>query len=108
MQIAKRKGKVYWSDIEKDMYFLNFKYERAEGFNINSSENKAKYKDMTMKDYLRYLWNSPRRGQSPYKIFEKVLEPREVDENGDIVYYYNQNVTFEELKAVENINLMEM
>ena len=99
LQIAKNVGEVHWSDIEKDMYFLDFQYNSAEGFNTNSSENRAKFKDMTMKDYLHYLWNNPKMGQSPYKIFEKVLIPDGIDENGDIIYKYNKEVTFEEQKG---------
>lgn len=95
LQIAKKTGQVKWSDIERDMYFLDFPYVRAEGFNVNSSENRAKFDGLTMKDYLRYLWNTPKRGQGPYKIFEKVLEPDGLDENGDIIYKYNSDVTFE-------------
>lgn len=104
LQIAKRKGEVHWSDIEGDMYFLEFPFIRAQGFNINSSENKSKYEGMTMKDYLRYLWNAPRRGQSPYKIFERVLTPDGIDENNDIVYKYNENVTFEPCRGCETVN----
>lgn len=95
LQIAKKTGSVRWSDIEKDMYFLEFPYGRAQGFNCNSSENRAKFDCMSMKDYLRYLWNTPKRGQSPYKIFERVLVPDGYDENGDIIYRYNNDVTFE-------------
>lgn len=96
LQLAKKKGRVTWKDIESDMYFLDkFEVSRAEGFNINSSEKKGKFRGMTMKDYLRYLWNIPKQGQSPYKIFEGVLVPDGVDESGDIIYKYNEKVTFE-------------
>lgn len=95
LQIAKRTGKVQWRDIEKDMYFLDFKVERAEGFNLSSSENRAHYAGMTMKDYLRYLWNAPKRGQSPYKLFERVLKPDGYDEDGNIIYMYNEGVTYQ-------------
>ena len=95
LQIAKKTGKVQWRDIEKDMYFLEFPMVRAEGFNLNTSENRAHYSGMTMKDYLRYLWNAPKRGQSPYKLFEKVLCPNGYDDDGNIIYYYNQSVTFQ-------------
>lgn len=95
LQIAKKNGSVRWSDIEKDMYFLDtFEYKKADGFNCNSSANRAKYQSMTMKDYLHYLWNNPRMGQSPYKIFEKVLVPNGFDDNNDIIYEYNTDVTF--------------
>lgn len=95
LQIAKRTGKVQWRDIEKDMYFLDFKVERADGFNLSSSENRAHYAGMTMKDYLRYLWNAPKRGQSPYKLFERVLKPDGYDEDGNIIYVYNEGVTYQ-------------
>lgn len=108
LQIAKKTGEVRWSDIEKDMYFLNFPVVKAEGFNITSSERYAKYQGMTMKDYLHYLWNSPKMGQSPYKIFEKALIPNGYDENKDIIYKYNQQVTFvkqEEEKEVDKLKV---
>ena len=98
LQIAKKTGEVRWSDIEGDMYFLEFPYVRAQGFNTNSAENRDRFMGMTMKEYLRYIWNNPKRGQSPYKLFERVLLPDGYDENGDVIYKYNQNVTFEECK----------
>lgn len=94
LQLAKKHGKVQWKDIEPDMYFLDFLWNKAIGFNTNSSENRAKFKNMTMKGYLHWLWNNPKMGQSPYKIFEKVLIPDGYDENGDIIYKYNNEVTF--------------
>ena len=63
---------------------------------------------MTMKDYLHYLWNSPKMGQSPYKIFEKVLIPDGFDEDHNIIYKYNKEVTFvenEELPEVDNLKV---
>lgn len=100
LQIAKKCGTVRWADIEKDMYFLDFQYNDAIGFNINSSENKAKFMGMTMKDYLHYLWNNPKMGQSPYKIFEKVLIPDGYDEDKNIIYKYNGDVTFEKMRGI--------
>lgn len=107
LQIAKKCGEVKWSDIERDMYYLNFQYNSAEGFNTNSSEVRAKFSDMTMKDYLHYLWNNPRMGQSPYKIFERVLVPSGYDENGDIIYKYNNDVTFMNSQGIDRIEIEE-
>lgn len=101
LQIAKKTGQVKWSDIEGDMYFLDMGYSKAQGFNCNSTENRAKFNGMTMKDYLRYLWNNPKRGQSPYKAFERVLRPDGTDENGDIIYKYDQSVTFEQMQGID-------
>lgn len=95
LQLAKRKGKVYWSDIEKDMYFLkNFLWKKAEGFNTNTSEKIAKFHNATMYDYLRYLWNDPTAGQSPYTMFEGVMKPDGLDDNGDVIYVYDDTKTF--------------
>lgn len=107
LQIAKKCGEVRWSDIEKDMYFLDFQWNSAEGFNTNSSEARAKYRDMTMKGYLHYLWNNPKMGQSPYKIFERVLVPDGYDENNDIIYKYNQQVTFEKPRGLKREEVLE-
>lgn len=107
LQIAKRTGEVRWSDIEGDMYFLNFPMVKAQGFNLTNSENRAKYSGMTMKEYLRYLWNNPKRGQSPYHLFERVMKPAGLDENGDIIYKYNQDVTFEPCQHKKREEVLE-
>lgn len=77
------------------MYFLETPYVGAEGLNTVSCENRAHFAAMTIKDYLRYLWNNPKRGQSPYKIFGAVLVPDGYDEDKNIIYKYNPSVTFE-------------
>ena len=109
LQIAKRTGEVRWSDIEGDMYYLNFPAVKAEGCQVarSSQENFAKYSGMTMKDYLRFLWNNPKRGQSPYHLFERVLKPVGMDENGDIIYQYNQDVTFEPCQHLSREKVLE-
>lgn len=98
LQIAKKEGSVRWSDIERDMYFLEISLKKSAL--MQSSEQRAKYANMTVKDYLHYLWNNPKMGQSPYKIFEKVLMPDGYDENGDIIYRFNEQVTFEKTKGI--------
>lgn len=96
LQLCKRNGEVRWKDIEKDMYFLDtFQWRNSVGFNCNSSENRAKFDGMTMKDYLRYLWNNPKRGQSPYVMFGGVMKPDGIDESGNIIYKYDTTKTFE-------------
>lgn len=108
LQIAKKTGEVKWSDIEGDMYYLEkIDYKKAQGFNVNSSENRAKFMGMSMKDYLHYLWNAPKMGQSPYKLFERVLIPNGFDDNGDIVYKYNEDVTFEKCKQIDRKEIVE-
>jgi DNA repair photolyase len=88
LQIAKEKGCVAFSDVSGDISALlsGFEYARAEGFNTNSCETRAKFVGLSMAEYMRWLWNSPQAGQSPYKIFEGILTPVGKDENGDLVY----------------------
>lgn len=97
LQIAKKTGKVHWNDIESDMNYLFYPAVYSVGCQIarSSSESKSMFEGMTMKDYLHYLWNNPSRGQSPYKMFAGVLIPDGYDENHDIIYKYNKDVTFQ-------------
>lgn len=93
LQLAKSRadGKVYWADVRGDIEQLvsGFTWCRAQGFNCNSSEKRAKYEGMTMADYMRWLWNNPQSGQSPYKLFEGALLPDGKDAEGNIIYKYN-------------------
>lgn len=93
LQIAKKSPDhiVKWENVCKDINGLvsQFQWVRATGFNCNSSEKRAKYEGMTMADYMRWLWNNPQSGQSPYKLFEGALVPVAKDENGNLIYKYN-------------------
>lgn len=93
LQLAKSRpdGKVYWADMRGDIEQLvsGFTWCRAQGFNCNSSEKRAKYEGMTMADYMQWLWNNPQSGQSPYKLFEGALVPDGHDPEGNIIYRYN-------------------
>lgn len=91
LQIAKTKGTVTYDDVSSDIDKLvgSFQWRRAEGYNCNSSEKRAKFAGMTMADYMRWLWNNPQSGQSPYKLFEGALVPAGKDANNNIIYKYN-------------------
>lgn len=90
LQIAKRNGTVRWKDISSDIEQLHqYEWGRASGFNANSSEKRAHYKGMTMAEYMRWLWNNPQAGQSPYKLFEGILVPcAGKDAEGNLIYKY--------------------
>lgn len=95
LQLCRRNGVAYWSEVAEDMGFLeNVMFNKADGFNTNSSEKRAKFYDSSMKEYLHYLWNNPRAGQSPYTMFGGVMKPNGFDENGDVVYIYDESKTF--------------
>lgn len=90
LQIAKINGVVRYSDVKGDIEKLvsSFQWIRAQGFNCNSSERRAKFEGMTMADYMRWLWNNPQAGQSPYKLFEGILRPVGKDDCKDLIYQY--------------------
>lgn len=93
LQIAKNRpsGEVTWNDVREDIEKLvsSFEWARAQGFNCNSSERRAKFYAMSMADYMRWLWNNPQSGQSPYKLFEGALVPSGKDDEGNIIYKFN-------------------
>lgn len=103
LQIAKRNGKVTFGEIRRDIdkQFGGFFFDKSIGFNTRSSETRAKFYGMTMADYIRWLWNNPQAGQSPYRLFEGILTPGETDANGNIVYYYNPQKS---LISIEGVN----
>ncbi len=90
LMIAKASGSVSWSDISPDLeYAKGFQWARAEGYNATSSERRARFDGFTMYDYLRYTWNHPRAGQSPYRMFEGIVKPSGLDAQGDVVYQWD-------------------
>lgn len=92
LQLAKKdaNGLVRWADIKRDIEQLHqYEWRRATGYNCNSSERRAKFEGMSMAEYMRWLWNNPQSGQSPYKLFEGALVPADKDEQGNIIYKYN-------------------
>lgn len=93
LQIAKKApdGKVRWADVRSDIDQLvgSFPWCRAQGYNCNSSQKRAKFEGMSMAEYMRWLWNNPQSGQSPYKLFEGALVPDGADPDGNIIYRYN-------------------
>ena len=96
LQICKKRGEVRWGDIKADIESLHSGYlwGRAQGHNANSSEKKAQFYGMSMAAYMRWLWNNPQAGQSPYKMFEGVMKPTGKDEDGNLIYTYDAERTF--------------
>lgn len=94
LQLCKKNGSVRFSEIQKDIEELHqYEWGRAQGYNANSSDKRAHFYGMTMAKYLRWLWNNPQSGQSPYTMFEGVMKPDGKDENGDLIYVYDQKRT---------------
>ena len=61
----------------------------AEGFNTGTNENRAKGAGLSLFDYLHNLWNNTKSKRGIYLMYEKILTPSHLDENGDIVYTMN-------------------
>lgn len=83
--ICKGKGKVSWKDVSGDMEHLkSVVLHRA--LNLMTPKKGIRFLGFTLFDYMRWLWNNPRAGQSPYTMFEGVMKPVGLDEGGDLVY----------------------
>ena len=89
---AKNNGLVRYSEVKNEIeqFFSHFSQKSSCGFNVGAPERYTKFSGMSMADYMRWLWNTPKDGQSPYKLFEGILVPKGKDENGDIIYEYNE------------------
>lgn len=94
LQLCKRNGSVTLSEVRGDADYFDFPWVKAEGYNTSTISRRAKFEGMSMAEYMRYLWNTPKAGQSPYQIFEGVMKPNGYDENDDIIYVYDQSRTF--------------
>ena len=89
LQLCKKNGKVTFKEIEKYMHFLDdTQYIAGGGFNTGSAERRAKFREMDMREYLQYLWNNPKQGQSPYKMFGGIMYPDGLDSEGNVIYIY--------------------
>ena len=92
LQLAKKNGRVTWPEMAEHLgYADTFGWRHAQGYNQNSQERRAMFLGKTMYDFLRWNWNSPENGQSPYRFYNGVLKPVERDENGDLVYEWDES-----------------
>ena len=88
--LCRMNGKVTWPEIAMYLdYTRAFKWDKAEGMNKSTCERRTQFWGFTMFDYMRWLWNNPKAGQSPYTMFEGVMKPVAKDEQGDLVYQYD-------------------
>jgi DNA repair photolyase len=108
IQIAKRKGVVYFSDIEPLAQGLkNIPYKTAEGFNQGTSKHRARRHFMNMLDYMKEIWNTPRDPNSPARYFGGAMVPSGVDDEGNVIYLYNKPYTDHGIKVKSVVELTE-
>jgi len=95
--LAQKHGEVKWTDINGriEHLFGGFEWGRATLYNTGSAKRRAEFAGMTMADFIRWTWNHPDSGASPYKMYGKILIPTGSDENGDLIYKYRGNSTAE-------------
>lgn len=85
--IAKDKGTVSWDDwSEETVRFMSYPFVKACGFNSQSTKLRSQFYGMTMKDWIRSIWNSPIKGNSPMKGYGHLLMPDHMDDSNNIVY----------------------
>lgn len=89
--IARDNGVVRFSDIAPavNKIFGGFKWHEAAGYNINDNRSLALRYETTLPEFVRNNWNNFAGGNSPMRGYGKILIPGGVDENGDVIYRYN-------------------
>lgn len=94
LQICKKNGVVTWDEIKPDIESLHqYPWAKAKGYNKKNSEYTSHFYGMSMAAYMRWLWNNPQAGQSPYKMFEGVMSPKGKDKDGNLIYVYDKKRT---------------
>jgi len=83
--ICRKTGRVEWLDIAQDMEHLK-RAQMVNSINIGTSRRRAQFDGFSLFDYLKFLWNNPKVGQSPYKMFEGVMKPVDKDTEGNLIY----------------------
>lgn len=93
LQIAKKNGVVHFSDIKKDCERYLGDCKAQDSQNFGNKYGRAKFLGLSLPEYLRYLWNTPTSKKSPCGAYGHILLPDGIDENGDVIYKYNQSET---------------
>jgi len=88
INLAKIKWYVTWDDLEKVSILKDVKFWQADGLNQWSWKLRARYWDLSISDKIKEFWNNPKSANSPYKLFEWLLEPKWVDQKWNIIYLY--------------------
>ena len=102
LQIAKKKGRVTWDDIEKDNVWLkDVKTKSCYNANDYIKEKKCV---MDTYQFMKNCWNTPNDANSPYKYFGSsgkkdkngqeigILQPEKIDKNKNVVYKFNSRI----------------
>lgn len=92
LMIAKAKGEVSFEQLAAGMpeCWKTINVVNANGLNVarGNPRDRARFRGYSIKDYIRYIWNSPNHPRSPYKYFFGVLYPDRLDSNNNVVYKY--------------------
>jgi len=66
-------------------------WKDAQGLNQGNSGARLKNWNRSLFDMMRYIWNNPKRGSSPWKYFGGMMIPTGLDEEGNVIYKFNQS-----------------
>lgn len=91
LKIAQKKGVVYWKDVEKAIDWGK-KFPGDEIFIARKKDVFRKRKNMTIKDYIQFLWNTTKKhGYCPVLYFSNLLLPIGKDKSGNLIYKFNKD-----------------
>lgn len=91
LMLAKEKWRVERNDLWQHIIYKDMEYCKAQWLNQWWLKQSAKYRGLTMYDYMRNLWNNTSSQNNPYRLFNWVLVPYWNDKDGNVIYKYNKN-----------------
>ena len=91
IQLAKRNGIVRRAEIDEHLDWASYLVTGEFQGLMSQAAKRGLNRNRTLADCLRGDWNQPDKSlHSPYRYTDGLLEPVEVDAQGDVVYRYNK------------------
>jgi len=85
--LARKNGQVTWKEIDSNFHEY---LKHTKVTQVLHSGDMAQHYHKSLYDYMKYIWNHPKAAASPWKYFSEMMIPVRVDEDGMVVYKFNQ------------------
>lgn len=92
--LCRKNGRVTWGEIAPGLeHFRHVHAVNSPSCQIarSSSERRAQFNPLSMFELVRWFWNNPSSGQSPYRMFEGIMKPVGVDGEKNVIYEYDSS-----------------
>lgn len=82
---CRKGGRADWRWIEQHLDFAKGLSARN-NFNMWKTERASTFWYHDIPEFLRFMWNHPKCGNSPYRMYEGAMRPSGKDKDGNLVY----------------------